>query len=612
MHFSLSSQAFGLGVFAFLVGWLVLIVRVAQIRWRNRVPFGRAVQLAVRHGISGPGSVIAILLGLALIAAPAFNSPAPEAAVSSFLPPQAGPVQDEPGDEPWNHADWMTVAVTETAPAGPAVSLNPSMSTDALQHAIDRAPRGASVVFAAGKYNVANTIIIPCNALHLTGPAGTPPAAILSANFRNSDIFAFKPGCEEPGSIRYLHFANTGAVYFAAGDNGNFTFEHNLITNLPSGLSNGGSETGLFFDGSMDTHLRNVLVRYNTFGDAQSCTAVFATPKDEGGYCSGIVTSQREVNNIRIEYNKFFHIENGVHFNQLAQWAPGQPNSVCISCVVDYNYIANYHRIGIEIQTSTPTDSILIEHNAIVDPIASSWGTFAVSMACCQWGHNFGTLGASPGYIFNDNVLVATLPIGSECPPYGVEFWGHGSQGMNSLVQGTFCNGYTWGYGAEPWAIHHNYICGPNLEGKGGYISDQQKQGNPPKQTDNLMAPKCAATPSTAPTISPASKSFTGTQLVTLSDKGLNTGIWYTTDGSNPVPGAGTAKYYTGPFSVTSSTTVKALGMWGSENEPLSYPPGYGYIPSNVINASYTVSTSSNQAQSRADAGRRSKNSGNV
>ena len=190
--------------------------------------------------------------------------------------------------------------------------------------------------------------------------------------------------------------------------------------------------------------------------------------------------------------------------NQLARFSPGKPNSVCVSCTVDYNYILNYHRIGIEIQVSAPTDPILIEHNAVIDPINSSWGTFAVSLACCLTDRFMTTTGHSPSLIFDDNVLVASIPVPGGCPPYGVEFWGIGARGTNSLIEGTFCNGYTWGFGAAPWAIKGNYICGPNYKTLGGYISNQQKKDNPPEQSDNVVSPTCSARPSQAPQISPA------------------------------------------------------------------------------------------------------------
>ena len=469
------------------------------------------------------------------------------------------------------------------------VTLNPEMTTEELQSGLSYASYGAPVQFAAGTYRLQSTLKVPCKDLQITGPEGASPTATLSAQFRNATIFAFDGGCRQLGSIRLLHFDGTGAVYFGAGDNSNFIFEHNVVTGLPSGLDNTGAEAGLFFDGRLDTKLSQVIIRFNTFGSPESCSAVFSTPRDEGGHCAGLITSQGEISHLVIDHNNFLHLEEGIHLKQIASFSPGKMNSVCVGCVIDYNYVAEYHRIGIEVQVSTPTDPIMIEHNAVVDPIESSWGTFAVSLACCQSGRIIGVNGHSPALVFNDNVLVASRPIGSECPPYGVEFWGTGAQGLNSLVQGTFCNGYTWGYGTAPWAIKANFICGPNYEKLGGFITNQQKQNNPPVQADNTTNARCRETPSHKPGMSPAGGSFSGSQVVTLSDPGMNTSIWYTTDGSTPVPGAATTHYYDRPFTISTSTTVKAVGMWGSRNQPVRYPAGYGYVPSEIVSATYAL-----------------------
>ena len=260
---------------------------------------------------------------------------------------------------------------------------------------------------------------------------------------------------------------------------------------------------------------------------------------------------------------------------------------MCIHCTISTNYIAHYHRIGIEIQVDTPTDPIMIEHNVVIDPLNSSWGTFAVSLACCQWGKTMGIEGNSPGFVFNDNVVIASEPCGFKCPPFGVEFWGTGSLGQNSLIQGTFANGYAWGYGGGAWAISNNFICGSNYESQGNYIANEEGQDNPASQSGNVAARECQPTQSTAPAMSP-SGSFHNSMEVTLKNDGPNTGIWYTTDGTNPVPGSGTAKYYTGAFTISDSTVVKAVGMWGAAHQPTAYPAGYGYVPSPVVTATYT------------------------
>jgi hypothetical protein len=471
----------------------------------------------------------------------------------------------------------------------PVVNLTPNMSTAALQSAISLAPSGATVQFAAGTYTIASQMYIPCNGLQITGPVANTPTAMLAASYTGSDIFNYPGDCASPGSIQYLHFANTGAVYFDPGNNSNFVFEHNLVTNLPSMIGNQDSEIGLLFDGTLNTTLTNVVIAYNTFGDAASCAEVFESVADEGGYCAGVVTSQGSTQNINILYNNFIHLEEGIHFNQLATTNPGGPNSVCITCTIEYNYVENYHRIGIEVQTSTPTDSLLLKHNVVADPLNSSWGTFAVSLACCISSFKQGTPGFSPALLFDDNVLIATQPIGSECPPMGVEFWGNGSQGTNSLIQGTFCNGYSWGYGATPWMISNNYVCGSNMASDSSHIANEENKTNAPAQTGNILSNTCAATASTMPSISPAGGTFSGSQVITLSDAGPNTSIWYTTDGTAPAPGAATSHLYNGPFTITNGARITAVGMWGAPNQPTGYPAGYGYIPSAAVTASFAA-----------------------
>ena len=483
----------------------------------------------------------------------------------------------------------INVRPTAPPPPGPIVTLNSSMTTQNLQDAINAAPQGATVAFQTGTYNITSQITLPCNNLALVGPVSSSPIAVLSASFTNSDIFTYDSGCANLGSVRYLQFVNTGAIYFRPGNYSNFLFEHNLVTHLPSGGVYT-SESGLYFDGTLATSLTNIVIKFNTFGDSTSCSVVFATVLDQGGYCAGVVTAVGAITALTIEYNKFNHVEEGVHLNQLASYLVGSQNSVCVSCAIEYNDIVNHHRIAIEVQVSSPVNPVLVEHNSIEDPINSSWGTMGVSMACCQWGSILGQQGTSPGYIFDDNVMIATLPIGDKCPPIGVEFWGNGSQGSGSLVQGTFCNGYNWGYGGANWAVMNNYICGPGFQTDGGgYITNEEHQTNPPTMNNNTVGPECATLPSVAPTIALSAGTVADSWIVTLNDKGVNTGIWYTTDGSTPIPGSGSTQLYSAPFPISSALTVKAVGMWGSPNQPTSYPPGYGYGPSAVV-AAATIS----------------------
>ena len=85
--------------------------------------------------------------------------------------------------------------------------------------------------------------------------------------------------------------------------------------------------------------------------------------------------------------------------------------------------------------------------------------------------------------------------------------------------------------------------------------------------------PTCVQT-SVAPTISPASGNISATVTVTFTDPGggrdANTGIWYTTDGSTPIPGSGSAQFNAsgGTIAVTSPATVKAVAMWAPTLNP--------------------------------------------
>lgn len=79
-----------------------------------------------------------------------------------------------------------------------------------------------------------------------------------------------------------------------------------------------------------------------------------------------------------------------------------------------------------------------------------------------------------------------------------------------------------------------------------------------------------------APEFSPASKSFSGTLSVTISDATPGATIYYTTDGSNPTEAS---TPYTGPVTVDSTTTINAFAS------------ATGFLPSPFSSATYTLST---------------------
>jgi hypothetical protein len=59
---------------------------------------------------------------------------------------------------------------------------------------------------------------------------------------------------------------------------------------------------------------------------------------------------------------------------------------------------------------------------------------------------------------------------------------------------------------------------------------------------------------------------------------------------STPCVAGNSTKLYTVPIIVSLPATVKAVGMWGAGANPLSYPSGYGFVPSAVVTANYVPS----------------------
>nr|WP_245586089.1 choice-of-anchor tandem repeat GloVer-containing protein [Solimonas soli] len=78
------------------------------------------------------------------------------------------------------------------------------------------------------------------------------------------------------------------------------------------------------------------------------------------------------------------------------------------------------------------------------------------------------------------------------------------------------------------------------------------------------------------PVLSPAGGSFTAAQSVTITDATTGAAIHYSTDGSTPT---GASALYTGPITIASTTTLKAIAT------------ASGYQDSAVITATYTIAT---------------------
>jgi hypothetical protein len=85
--------------------------------------------------------------------------------------------------------------------------------------------------------------------------------------------------------------------------------------------------------------------------------------------------------------------------------------------------------------------------------------------------------------------------------------------------------------------------------------------------------------PAATPSITPAAGTYTKSVSVAITDSSSGVSIYYTTDGTTPAPGVGTTKQYTASFTLTASSTVKAIASGGA------------FASSAVASSAFTVQT---------------------
>src|ERR1700722_828942 len=496
---------------------------------------------------------------------------------------------------------------TLTGCGGPTVNVNSSMSQSTLQSTIQSAPHCAFVLFAAGTYTITAPIYVPCSVSLGGPPVGWARGDIYTAKI-NSAVSAGSyplnfPACTTAASVQYLSCNGGrpspdggGCIYVAAGVS-NLTITENYLYGN-QGNAGGGNymeDSLLYFDGSKTATVdNNDTATWNQLGQQGDCSNLmsnysYSGLSGNGGFCNGLGVHDG-MSNFVADYNIFSFQEQGmkVFENQ------GQ----CVNCQIEYNDFNNIHRIMFETQANIggnqPT-SMFIRYNSLHDQYETNWGSWGFSAAN----------GCNSGCVTNTdyNVLINNVQAGSagNYTPGAIEIWGsNGTTDNYNLVQGYWANGLDTSSTGQ-FTGNNNTFCmasggSTSAPGTGGFFNDENEnpQSYKPVATGNTFssAPTCAQT-SVAPTISPASGSFTGSQTVTFTTSGsnrdTNTGIWYTTDGSTPVPGSGTAQYVpNGGTATVTTNTVKAVGMWGAQNQPTSYASGYGYVPSAVVTANYT------------------------
>jgi hypothetical protein len=507
-------------------------------------------------------------------------------------------------------------------------TVNPAQSISTIQRIITRAFAGDTISFAAGTYTITGGLSLKCGVTY-TGPVATPATAILSSTFSQlGSIFSLNPGsgyanpCTQPTTIEYLNFQNSGGIYVKTSFT-NLKIQYNQFTNLP--CCNGGpSNAGIYFDGGQSTsntaqRLTDTLIQWNTFGDINSCTSPTNSmtntnsPENNQGNCNGII-ADTTIDGLTVEHNNFFHIGEGVHLTCPTASTAGQkypcepPNgAITNNITVEYNDFNQIHRIPWEEQPQQ-SSGIVFQYNSIHDWFMAYYGSFGVSFACCYNGTH------PPNLIGSNNVIIFNaVPVDASSGGrygYGMEAMGLSAIYDHELVQsGNFGTsiGMSWGRGPVG-SMSYNTVCGGGFA-SARHIADEGFGAGAPKRDGNVTESTCSAVHSVAPTISPSSGTQSFPLTVTLTDPGYtsgpqplgNTGIWYTTDGSAPVPGSGTARYLSssGTFVLPAAATVKAVGMWGAANQPSSYPVGYGFVPSAVQSAHYTSGAEGQQRRPR-------------
>lgn len=523
-----------------------------------------------------------------------------------------------------------------TPGCGAGTTVNPGMSQSAVQAAIT-ANAGGTVTFAAGTYTITSSLTFPANtifkgpvvplATYTTGDGfihtGYTPTATIQGNLGRTPLVTAASG----DTIEYLAFNGEtpsgfggGALYFPSG-NSNVTiqfdyFYGNQTTNLT--CCGAQQDTLVWFDGSNPgTNAQNDTVSWNRFGASGNCSNIMhnvnscnpstqnctTTPSYQGssaaltgGYCGG-VGIHTGATNLLVDHNVFYSMEQGI------KQYTGTSNtaSFCNLCTIENNDFSNIHRIAFETQinpgagTGTGAGSAeTIRYNSEHDPFVPFYGSFAISAAN-------GTSGATNSTY---NMLIANISGGTGYIAMADELWGNGSISSNNWMEGFWANGIEYNFLGN-FTIQNDFFCGLGTPSggagrigltyinHGGGASTPSVSGNTPgtaNTVNGVGTSTCTVIASNAPTIYPPPGSYAFPQTVTLTNTGINTSTWYTTDGSTPVPGTGTAKLYSVPFTMTAAGTVNAVGMWGAGNQPTTYVAGYGFAPSSVASAAYTGS----------------------
>src|ERR1700743_2882411 len=185
-------------------------------------------------------------------------------------------------------------------------------------------------------------------------------------------------------------------------------------------------------------------------------------------------------------------------------------------------------------------------------PIVASFNVLVIDSINSQFSKNFGMTVVSAVTI----TTTSPLPNATQGIAYGTTMAATGG-----------ATPYTWSLlgqtGSNAWRVSRAGGVTRTPRGLGNDIFDIQvvdALGLPSAANFNLQV-TTSGTVST-PTFSPVAGTYTSTQTVTISCATPSSSIYKTTDGSTPTfPITGTTTLYTGPITVSSSETVKAIGV---------------------------------------------------
>lgn len=323
------------------------------------------------------------------------------------------------------------------------------------------------------------------------------------------------------------------------------------------------------------------------------------TEKNVGGYCNAVGVHVN-TDNLTISNNSVDTQEQGFKFYEGCSNFPCPDVYKPTNVTITNNDFANIHRIVVEAQQGGP-GPWTITGNSMHDQKLFSGASWGWSLP--QNGN--ASFNNSNTQNLLSNLILQNINPGGQCDKSGlcaaracaVEWWTVNGNAGNNLIQGYWGCGVEWGFGGPGWTVNNNNFQQLTNYFQ-SYIAQEETQTSGPSQVGNTFTHTVSTITSVTPSISPAAGSQTFPLTVTLTDPGYtsgvnpqgNTGIWYTVDGSTPVPGSGTAKYLPsgGTFSLASAATVKAVGMWGALNQPASYQSGFGFVPSAIQTAAYT------------------------